>query len=312
MLIKSADDHSEDISELKLLLASKSLTRYERESLEHELYSMQKGADGEDDTAYFLNFHFRGSDGHLILHDLRIVLSDGRTAQIDHLLVNSFQDFYVLESKNWERMIVDKTGACTTGTKRRMGAESPLEQCKRHSIVLARAIEIDEKLRALTPRYRVIPRVLVAPKCHLEAPHHQEWYVKADIFYSQRLQEVESVPFMKKALDLPRYTTGKTLTKIGQALLELHNPTPSSWREKYHLPTNTLDAPKVLNLVVASIQGLASDVPDWGEDWFLLKRKPTPEIKKALNRNGYFAHLEKGDWIWRIKEKSDSHRAPPN
>jgi hypothetical protein len=300
VLIKSADDHSADITALKSLLTDARLTRFERECIEEELYSLQKGAWGEQDAAYFLNFHFRGSAGHLILHDLQIILSDGRTAQIDHLLINSFQDFYVLESKNWDWLAVEKSGACTTGSRRTKGALSPLEQCKRHVSVLERAIQIDDQLKALVPRYQIIPRVLVSPRCHLQAPHHEEWYVKADIFYSQRQKEVEAIPVLKSVLDLTRYTKKRTLIKLGQALLELHNLKPVNWRERFSLPP--LDSkPRSPAKTLVDNCGLAADVPEHGEDWFILKRKPSIQIKKALNDAGYFATKEKADWVWRLR-----------
>jgi len=301
MLIKAADDHSKDIVVLKALLTEPKLTRFERERIEEELYSRQKGAWGEEDAAYFLNFNFRGSEAHLILHDLQIVLSDGRSAQIDHLLVNSFQDFYLLESKNWDRLTVEKNGSCTTGSQRTIGTESSLEQSRRHAKVLARAFEIDPELKALVPRFQIIPRVLMAPRCHLVAPHHEEWYVKADMFYSQRAKEVESISIVKSVLDLPRYTSRKTLIKIGEALLELHNPKSTDWREKFGLTPADVQEQISANRVVAAIDGLASHVPEWGENWFVLKRKPSDKENKTIRDAGYRPFKENGLWVWRLK-----------
>jgi len=301
MLIKSADDHSEDIAALKALLDEPGLTRFERERIEDELYSRQKGAWGEQDAAYFLNFHYGGSDGHLILHDLQIVLSDGRSAQIDHLLVNSFQDFYLLESKNWDNLTVEKTGACTIGKRHTTGTESPLEQCKRHASVLGRACEIDPELRSLVPRFQIIPRVLMAPRCHLKAPYHEESYVKADIFHSQRAKEVQATSFVKNVLDIPRYTSTKTLRQIGQALLELHNPRKIDWREKFGLPPAPAQKRILPNKVVARISTLSDHVPQWGEDWFALQRKPSEKEKKAIKAAGYRPFHERDGWVWRLK-----------
>jgi len=299
MLIKGADDRSDDIAELNALLADPRLTPTQKQNIQDQLDHLEPGAWGEHEPANFLDFHFSGSDAHLILHDLRIVLSDGRTAQIHHLLVNSFQDFYLLESRNWSRLTVDETGACTTGENGLVGVPSPLERCQRHASVLERAVQIDSALKTLAPRCQIIPRVLVAPRCVLAAPHHQDSYVKADTFYSERAREIEKASFVKSVLDLPRHTPRKSLEKIGTALMELHNPGRINWREHLGMapPVETNGAREV----VASLAGLADHIPEYGDDWFILVRALSAEEEKTLNEAGYFAKEEKGSWVWRLR-----------
>ncbi len=151
MLIKSADDRTEDIAELKALLTEPNLTPNQKKRIQEKLRNLEKGAWGEQQAAYFLDFHFDKYQNTIILHDLRLELSSGKTAQIDHLIINRCLDIYILESKNWSQLTVDETGACTTWDGRIVGVESPLEQCKRHADVLTRTFQVDPQLKALAP-----------------------------------------------------------------------------------------------------------------------------------------------------------------
>jgi len=299
MVIKSADDRSEDIAELKRLLATE-LTRYEREAIEDELNNIQKDARDEKNAAYYLNLYFGNSDRHLVLHDLQIVLSDGRTALIDHLLVNSFQDFYVLESKNWDQLTVEKSGACTTGNRQIIEAESPLAQCKRHAGILARALQIDPQLKKLVPRPKLIPRVVVPPGCQLAASDHKEWFVKADIF-SRRAKKDEKASIVKNVLELPRSTSRKSLAKIGQALLELHNLKPINWRGRFGLLPLAAEVETPANKQVSRTKSLTDHVPSLGNNWFVLTSSPNKATKKLLKAAGYHAKKEHGALVWRLK-----------
>jgi hypothetical protein len=131
--------------------------------------------------------------------------------------------------------------------------------------------------------------------------------MKADLFYSQRAKEVENLSFVKSVLDLPRFTSHTTLVKLGQALLELHNPPDRiNWRAKFGLSTAPPEAKTPANKVVASIEGLADYVPKWGKDWFVLKADPTDERlvewRKRIKAAGYQGEKnEKGEWVWRLK-----------
>lgn len=301
MLIKSADDRTEDIAELKALLTEPNLTPNQKKRIQEKLRNLEKGAWGEQQAAYFLDFHFDKYQNTIILHDLRLELSSGKTAQIDHLIINRCLDIYILESKNWSQLTVDETGACTTWDGRIVGVESPLEQCKRHADVLTRTFQVDPQLKALAPRRNILCRVLVAPGCHLKAMHHHEWYVKADAFHSAWEKEVDNEPIVQTVLSLTRFVSREALLKIGQTLTELHNPGRRNWRAQFGLPPSSPEAKTPPNKIVASIEGLGQYVPKWGEDWFALKGEPTDATKKKIKAAGYRAKNENGEWVWRLK-----------
>jgi hypothetical protein len=301
MLIKSADDRSKDILQLNALLGESTLTSRQRTEIQKQLDDLEKGAWGEQQAAYYLDFHFAGSKNLIVLHDLRLVLSDGRTAQIDHLLINRCLDIYVLESKNWHQLTVDKTGACTTWAGRVIGVESPLEQCRRHAEVVLATFRGHPELKELAPRQNIIPKVLVAPRCNLRAPHHQEWYLKADSFYTARQKEIDNESFYQSIASISRLKSTESLWKIGQTLAELHHLTNTDWRARFGLTSPPKRAYLPALDLISRIEGLKEYVPKWGEDWFVLHGTPTQETKKAIKAAGYRAQKEKGEWIWRLK-----------
>lgn len=302
MVIKNADDRSEDIAELKGLLTEKKITSQQRKRIEKEISDLERGAWGEQQAAYFLDFHFGGYKNSIVLHDLRLVLSNGKTAQIDHLIINRFLDVYVLESKNWKQLTVDETGACTTWSGRVVGTESPLEQCKRHADVLKRTFQIDPELKALARRQNFICRVLVAPSCHLKAPHHHEWYLKADAFHSSWEKEIDNEPIIQSVVSLTRMVSRETLHKIGQTLADLHNQSKRNWRAKFGLSPAAADVNTSAYNLVSSIKNLTDHVPSWGDNWFVLTVKPADETKIALNAAGYYANKENEKWVWRLRD----------
>jgi hypothetical protein len=301
MLIKAADDRSEEMAELKALLRTPGLTAFQKKQIEEEIHNCEKGAWGEHQAAYYLDTYFAGYKNNIILHDLRIVLSNDQTAQIDHLIINKYLDVYILESKNWSQLTVDETGACTTiSAGRVVGTESPLEQCRRHAAILQRVFELEPLLKSLAPRQNIRCRVLVGTKCHLKAPHHQEWYLKADAFHTAWEKEFETESTLSIAISLVRQVSRENLMKIGQALLEMHNTDRRDLRKRFGLPPAAISEPELSNPVVVSIPGLAEFVPRWGKDWFVLRGKPTEETKKAIRSAGYRAKQEDDDWVWRL------------
>ena len=141
----------------------------------------------------------------------------------------------------------------------------------------------------------------MAPSCHLKAPHHQEWYLKADAFHTAWDKEFETESALSLVVSVTRLVSRDNLMKIGQALVEMHNPGRSDWRKRFGLPPAAAPAVQPLHPVVASITGLAEYVPRWGPDWFVLHGKPTEETKKAIRSAGYRAKQENNEWVWRLK-----------
>ena len=95
------------------------------------------GAEAERDAAYLIDFDYKDHPGWAVIHDLRIE-ADGRTAQIDHLLISRCFEFYVLESKSFRSgfSVNDHGDFIRWGSGKPEGIPSPIEQNRRHISVL--------------------------------------------------------------------------------------------------------------------------------------------------------------------------------
>lgn len=141
MIIKPRDSKRGEIEELTALLALP-LPENKRFLIERELRFTRSGEKGGKDAAYFIDFYHVSSPRWAVVHDLRLEHHD-RVAQIDHLLINRFFDFYVLESKNFSYGVkITDTGEFLVDIGNKYFAiESPIEQNRRHQIVIDEVIK---------------------------------------------------------------------------------------------------------------------------------------------------------------------------
>src|SRR5689334_13643687 len=102
MLVKEKDPTEPFLQQLETISQISAIPKETLSRVEQELKTLKAGAKGENDSAYYIDFHYKSSKNWIIIHDLRLEYND-QVAQIDHLLVNRFLEFYVLESKNYTR-----------------------------------------------------------------------------------------------------------------------------------------------------------------------------------------------------------------
>src|SRR5690606_16734437 len=140
MLIKGADDQTALLEELERRAAG---VGADAKHAARELRIRRAGIKGERDSAYLIDFHFAQAPNWAVIHDLRIEHGH-RVAQIDHLLINRWLDFYVLESKHFHAgiKITDEGELLQWNAYKKSyeGMASPLEQNERHIQVLQDAV----------------------------------------------------------------------------------------------------------------------------------------------------------------------------
>ena len=141
MLIKERDNHDSDVESLRSLLDCQ-ISAKQRFLIEREIKCVGSGIRGEESSAYYIDFRYKDSPNWAIIHDLRLEYR-GFVAQIDHLLINRFLDFYVLESKNYYYgiKIAPEGEFLVWNGKTYVAIESPIEQNKRHIDLLARVVQ---------------------------------------------------------------------------------------------------------------------------------------------------------------------------
>ena len=229
MLLKSADDKSKRMVLLEELEHSQALDSFQKKWLRDELMRMKKGIQGERESAHYLDHHFKDSENHVVLHDLRFVL-EGEVTQIDHLIINRGGSIYLLETKNYAcNLVINERGEFTAEYGNvRFGIPSPIEQSLRHEKVLCKLLErldIVGRTQKMTNFYHV---VMLHPKAIIERPPTKSFdtsnIIKSDQFPTWHKSFVDKIGFgtlFKSALNMRSLDTTK---EWGEKLKRQHRP----------------------------------------------------------------------------------------
>ncbi len=237
MLIKKKDDVQPTLDLLEGFLALKTLTKQQRERIEDQLQNVRVGAKGEDDAAYHIDFKLKDSKNWVVVHDLRLE-HHGRTAQIDHLLINRRFDVFVVESKNLQtavRVNEDDEFEVVTrwGWK---GMASPVEQNKRHIRVL-RDLLGDEKIMPTRLGFQIRPTfhnwVLVAPECHLVRGEQKEATILKMDMFDRGLEEFINQSSLRDAISLAKLCSTETVASFAEKLVGLHKSIDFDYAAKF-------------------------------------------------------------------------------
>lgn len=229
MLIKAADDQSALLDDLERRAAG---TGADAKQATRELRIRRAGIKGERDSAYLIDFHFADAPNWAVIHDLRIEQGN-RVAQIDHLLINRWLDFYVLESKHFHAGIkITEDGEFLQWNafqKRFEGLASPLEQNERHIEVLKDAVSrIELPLRLgvrIPPSFSSL--VLVAAKARIDRPRKFDTgrVIKADQLKKRIWKDIdEESPLLGLLRTAAKIVSRETLEGVARQLAALHRP----------------------------------------------------------------------------------------
>lgn len=230
MIIKEMDDRTAELAALEVQAreATGSAAKRSRENLAKR----RAGVKGERESAYLIDFHYKASKNWFIIHDLRLE-QNGRTAQIDHLLLNRALDCYVLESKHFHAgiKITDDGEFLRWNNFRKTyeGMPSPVAQNARHVVVLRdvfKAMDMPTRLGIrLTPR--IMPYVLVSPASRIDrsSVFDSSAVIKADTIRQQFLDDVESEGVLGSMMSASRFVAASTAHEIARQLASLHRPT---------------------------------------------------------------------------------------
>lgn len=224
MVLKEKDSQEAQLKALEKAIGT-AKTDYERSSRVKELACARAGVAGEKETAYHIDFHFKGNRNWMVLHDLRLDY-EGRVAQIDHLIVNRMLEMYVVESKN----LKTKVRYENRGWERINGGEwegfpCPIEQNRRHILVLKKLIET-QKLSPtrlglnLTPTY--VNVVVVNPECSIVGKFPKD----ARVWKMDALPR-EARDAVGNPLSLLWVVSSETLEAFLRKLIEFHRPAPA-------------------------------------------------------------------------------------
>lgn len=197
-----------------------------------DLRNIRAGIRGEEQAAYLIDFHYGRSQNWCVIHDLRIE-SNGRVAQIDHLLINRCLDIYVLESKHFHAGVkITEDGEFMRWNnfkKRYEGMGSPIEQNQRHIDVLKDLLEEIElpkrfgiRIRPALHSYILISEnaTIIRPKKFDTSRVVKPGQLRARIW--KQLNAVNPVIGMAKLI--AKTVSVDTMEGLARALVAQHKP----------------------------------------------------------------------------------------
>lgn len=241
MIAKEKDSVEPLLRQLEVISQLPSLAKETVSKVEQELKTLKAGVKGENDSAYYIDFHYKSSKNWIAIHDLRLVYNE-QVAQIDHLLVNRFLEFYVLESKNYTRGLkIDDNGEfLAVYNNHYVAIESPIEQNKRHVFLLEKLLKEEDILPKrlgirLQPTFK--PYVLVSPHSKVLRPaekiYNTEMVIKSDVLFSKIEEAFEKQSTISALGYLSKIVAVETLQEIGQKLIAYHQPFSIDYYAKF-------------------------------------------------------------------------------
>lgn len=232
MLIKQADDHAEELARLEQL--AKSAAGDAAKYAAKDLAIRKAGLKGEAESAYLIDFHYAASSNWAVIHDLRLE-HNGRTAQIDHLLINRWMECYVLESKHFNAGIkITEDGEFMRWNDYKHtfeGMPSPLLQNERHIAVLRdvmNALELPTRL-GLRITFSFQTFVLIASTARIDRPKKFDTsrVIKADQIKERIWRDIDNEnAFIGLMRTAAKIVSGDTVRDVAQQLVNLHRPAP--------------------------------------------------------------------------------------
>ena len=245
MLIKSKDSPEEAIQQLEKIQQISGLSEETEANVERELKTLVAGNRGEENSAYFIDFYYRHSPNWAIIHDLRIEYN-GNIAQIDHLLINRFLEFYILEFKSYAYgiKITDRGEFLVWHKNRYIAIESPIEQNNRHVYLLEKFLREENILPKrlginIEPKFR--PFVIVSPKSNVIRPPTKKFntdqVIKSDELFKQIQEDTDNANLVEVFGSVAKLISTETLIEFSKRLVSFHKPASINFYAKFGIET---------------------------------------------------------------------------
>lgn len=118
-----------------------------------------KGQKNEKQAAYYIDFEYKNNEDTMVFHDLRLEYN-GRTAQIDHLIISSV-GIYIIENKYFSG-VLSKDNSDNWRVKyedKEISIPSPILQNERHISLLKELFENEDIMPKGLFGKRIIPNI---------------------------------------------------------------------------------------------------------------------------------------------------------
>ncbi|RMH90792.1 NERD domain-containing protein [Lysobacter pythonis] len=271
MLIKAADDKQPLLDALEKRMEGDG--PHARQAKE-DFHRLRAGILGEKDAAYFIDFDYGDcSKNWAVIHDLRVEQT-GRVAQIDHLLINRWMEFYVIETKSFNSGVkITEEGEFlrwNNWQKRYEAMESPLSQNERHITVLKDVLDtlaLPQRMKMRIPP-QFISLVMVSAKAKIIRPKHFDTsrVIKADQLKQRIKRDTDEENPVLTLFKLGKLVAAETVHDLALQLAARHRPLPPQpppsrpSREHASAPPSSAPAP-VEPIPVATVTKALSTIP---------------------------------------------------
>lgn len=242
MIIKQREGNHNNIEQLKTLLKLPHLSNEQQHKIKQELWNQRVGEKGEKNSAHYIDFYYGHNKHWAIIHDLRLEWN-GKVAQIDHLLINKFFEFYVLESKNFFNGIsINANGEFSafydSGT---YGIASPIEQNAMHIHFLKNYFKYNKILPKrlgfeIKPIYHNY--VLISPDSIIKRPSKKAFntdsVIKADALKKTIDKLLDDLtPKLSDLRDMTKIVKISTMNDFAIELACNHKPAEIDYEKKF-------------------------------------------------------------------------------
>ena len=237
MIYKDSDNKMPVVAILTRMLALAGPDK--RPLIERELRMLRAGMATEREAAALIDLYLKNATRTAVVHDLRLVSTDGEAAQIDHLLIHRSRRFYLLDTKHFSHGLkITEDGDFLRWNEAIKGFEpipSRLDELARQVSTLRDALEpfgLDDA--------PIDTLVLLAPNARVERPRRfsSARVVKADQFMEKLNNGPDAAPAQTVQGYLNRTRMSDSIGDIAHKLIALHRPSTADTLARFGLRGN--------------------------------------------------------------------------
>jgi Nuclease-related domain len=249
MQTKSLDDVQVDIDALQALMSRPDVDVPARQRIELQIRFLKAGAKAERDAEYEIEFYARNRPDVVTIHGLRLDCG-GRTASIDHLIMNRRLQIWLCESKSVSEAVhITEDGEWWRSYQgERQEMTSPIEQNQHHVAVLedvfsSGLVSLKTSVERLRPRIKTL--VVISKRGRIVRPpagsqvDGLDTVIKCDLLMS-KVKRANEESINEPVVSMQHFVSTDALRDLASQLTSLHTPAKRDWAARIGLTSHAL------------------------------------------------------------------------